>query len=122
VGVCTPRKNQLTVVISDAEDFLKHERDTFVGNIARQIRKQVQQHTRTTTTMPAVTAHRLIVENGLRLVLRQGWRDHLIRRLGRGSRWLGTGPSTGYPAVLEGAVRSGQRAATALLDQLSAAK
>ena len=36
--------NQLTVVISDAADYLKHERTSFVDNITMQIREQVQRH------------------------------------------------------------------------------
>lgn len=115
-------KNQLTIVISDAEDFLKHERSTFVSNIAEQIREQVNQHPRANSTMPAVTAHRLIVEKRATFNAIPG----LVRPANK-TAWprlvlAGDWTDTGYPAVLEGAVRSGQVAAATLLEQFSTAK
>lgn len=115
-------RNLLTVVISDAEDFLKHERSTFVSNIASQIRDQVSRHARANIPMPAVTAHRLIVEKRATFSAIPG----LVRPSNK-TVWprlmlAGDWTDTGYPAVLEGAVRSGQNAATMLLEQFSTAK
>lgn len=108
--------NQLTVVISDAQDFLKHERSTFVSNIAEQIRQQVSRHPGCLSAMPAVQSHRLIVEKRatfsavpglLRPANKTAW-----PRLALAGDWT----DTGYPAVLEGAVRSGQHAAKVILE------
>ena len=111
-------KNQLTIVISDAEDFLKHERSTFVGNIAEQIRQQVNQHPKGLSPLPQILSHRLIVEKRATFSAVPG-----LRRPDNKTAWprlalAGDWTDTGYPAVLEGAVRSGQRAAQVLLEQL----
>ena len=110
-------KNQLTVVVSDAEDFLKHERSTFVRSIAEQICQQVAQHARAKLPMPTVTAHRLIVEKRATFNAIPG-----LARPTNKTAWprltlAGDWTDTGYPAVLEGAVRSGQRAAAVLIAQ-----
>jgi len=110
-------KNQLTVVISDAEDFLKHERSTFVNNIAEQIRQQVTQHVRANIRMPTVTAHRLIVEKRATFNAIPGLARPANKTVWSRLTLAGDWTDTGYPAVLEGAVRSGQRAAAILLAQ-----
>ncbi len=112
------QKNQLTVVISDSEDFLKHERSTFVEQITEQIRQQVSQHPKAKQPMPGVVSHRLIVEKRATFSAVPG----LVRpanktvwpRLALAGDWT----DTGYPAVLEGAVRSGQSAAAIMIQQL----
>ena len=114
------RKNQLTVVISDSEDFLKYERDAFVKNIAEQIHQQVSQHPKACSPMPAVVSHRLIVEKRATFSATPG-----LERPKNKTAWprlalAGDWTDTGYPAVLEGAVRSGQCAATIMLEQLRA--
>lgn len=110
--------NQLTIVVSDAQDFLKHERETFVNNIAGQIRQQVGLRLKNCGVMPAVVSHRLIVEKrasfsaipGLfRPTNKTAW-----SRLSLAGDWT----DTGYPAVLEGAVRSGKHAATVILENM----
>ena len=112
------QKNQFTVVVSDAEDFLKHERSTFVGNITEQIRQQVGQHPQCLSLMPQVLSHRLIVEKRATFSAVPG-----LRRPTNKTTWprlalAGDWTDTGYPAVLEGAVRSGQHAAKVILDTL----
>ena len=113
------QKNQLTVVVSDAEDFLKHERSTFVSNIAEQIRQQVAQHalthTSTNSPMPAVSAHRLIVEKRATFNAIPGLARPTNKTVWPRLTLAGDWTDTGYPAVLEGAVRSGQQAAAALM-------
>jgi squalene-associated FAD-dependent desaturase len=110
-------KNQLTVVVSDAEDFLKHERNNFVRNIAEQIRQQVSQHALANTQMPDVTAHRLIVEKRATFNAIPGLARPANKTIWPRLTLAGDWTDTGYPAVLEGAVRSGQRAAAVLLAQ-----
>jgi len=118
-----PQANdQLTVVISDAADYLKHERASFVDNIAMQIREQVQRHRNSLLSahpkMPAVRAHRLIVEKRATFAAVPG-----LQRPSNQSPWsrlslAGDWTDTGYPAVLEGAVRSGKQAAKTLSEAL----
>jgi squalene-associated FAD-dependent desaturase len=114
--------DQLSVVISDAADYLKHERVSFVDNIARQIREQVQRHPTSRRgaqqSMPAVSSHRLIVEKRATFAAVPG-----LQRPRNQSPWprlslAGDWTDTGYPAVLEGAVRSGQQAAKTLTETL----
>jgi squalene-associated FAD-dependent desaturase len=118
-----PQANdQFTVVISDAADYLKHERASFVDNIAMQIREQVQRHPNSQRSahpiMPAVRAHRLIVEKRATFAAVPG-----LQRPSNQSPWprlslAGDWTDTGYPAVLEGAVRSGKQAAKTLSEAL----
>lgn len=114
--------DQFSVVMSDAEDYLKHERTSFVDKIATQIREQVQRHPSSRrgaqASMPAVKTHRLIVEKRATFAAVTG-----LQRPHNQSPWprltlAGDWTDTGYPAVLEGAVRSGKQAAETLLKAL----
>lgn len=111
--------NQLTIVVSDASDFLKHDRQTFVAGIAQQIREQIARHPRAGHPMPAVLAHRLIVEKRATFSAEPG-----VLRPANSTAWprlalAGDWTDTGYPAVLEGAVQSGQAAARAVIELLA---
>lgn len=110
---------QLSVVISDASDFLKQDREQFVQCIASQIREQCAKHPQCAGKMPEVKYQRLIVE-------KRATFDAVpdIARPANRSPWprivlAGDWTDTGYPAVLEGAVRSGNHAATLLQKELS---
>ena len=110
---------QITVVISDAMDFLKLERDVFVQTIARQVRQQSLKHPGCSEPMPEVSHHRLIVEKRATFSATPG-----LSRPTNQSPWnrvtlAGDWTDTGYPSVLEGAVRSGQNAASLLMSQLT---
>jgi squalene-associated FAD-dependent desaturase len=110
---------QLSVVISDATDFLKQDRAPFVQAIATQIREQCAKHPMSTSAMPAVKHQRLIVEKRATFDAVPG----LVRPSNK-SPWprivlAGDWTNTGYPAVLEGAVRSGLDAAAVLEKELS---
>jgi hypothetical protein len=114
--------DQLSVVVSDAADLLKYERTSFVDNIATQIREQVQRHPDTQRKaqprMPAIRSHRLIVEKRATFAAVPG-----LQRPSNQSPWprlslAGDWTDTGYPAVLEGAVRSGNQAARTLIEGL----
>jgi predicted NAD/FAD-dependent oxidoreductase len=105
---------QLTVVISDASDFLKHDRERFVEAIATQIREQSAKHPDHLNPMPAIKHQRLIVEKRATFDAVTG-----LARPSNKSPWsrialAGDWTDTGYPAVLEGAVRSGLDAAKLL--------
>jgi len=106
---------QLTVVVSDAADFLKFERSVFVQSIAEQIRTQSLQHPKCSTRMPEVKHHRLIVEKRATFDATPS-----LQRPSNKSPWsrvalAGDWTDTGYPSVLEGAVRSGQAAAQIIM-------
>jgi len=116
------KKNQLCVVISDAEDFLKHERNIFVNNIGQQIREQVSLHANASVLMPAISSHRLIVEKRATFSAVPGLERPTNRTPWPRLTLAGDWTATGYPAVLEGAIRSGQQAAATLLAQTSTAK
>jgi squalene-associated FAD-dependent desaturase len=110
---------QLSVVVSDATDFLKQDRAPFVQAIASQIREQCAMHPHSNNEMPAVKHQRLIVEKRATFDAVPG----LVRPSNR-SPWprivlAGDWTDTGYPAVLEGAVRSGLDAAAILEKELS---
>jgi hypothetical protein len=105
---------QLAVVISDSSDFLKHDRESFVQAIATQIREQSAKHPRPLNPMPAIKYQRLIVEKRATFDAVPG-----LKRPSNRSPWsritlAGDWTDTGYPAVLEGAVRSGLGAAANL--------
>ena len=106
---------QLTVVVSDAADFLKWDRNEFVLAIASQLREQSAQHPRSQGRMPEVKHHRLIVEKRATFDAIPG-----LARPTHQSPWprlslAGDWTDTGYPSVLEGAVRSGLAAANQLM-------
>lgn len=118
-----PQTNdQLSVVISDAADFLKHDRASFIDGIATQIREQMQRHPNARRNaqppMPGIRSHRLIVEKRATFAAVPG-----LQRPSNQSPWprlslAGDWTDTGYPAVLEGAVRSGKHAARTLIKAL----
>jgi predicted NAD/FAD-dependent oxidoreductase len=110
---------QLAVVISDASDYLKHDRESFVKAIATQIREQSAKHPDNLKAMPAVKYQRLIVEKRATFDAVPG-----LARPSNQSPWprialAGDWTDTGYPAVLEGAVRSGLGAAALLKSTLN---
>ena len=117
--------NQFSIVISDAEDFLKHDRAQFIERIGTQIREQTLRHPGLRRAgyapMPAIKTHRLIVEKRATFAAVPG-----LQRASNQSPWprlslAGDWTDTGYPAVLEGAVRSGKQAAQILMTNLTPA-
>ena len=100
----------LNIVISDARAFMEHSRADVVAATIEQIREQ----SRHTGNMPRVLDHELIIEKRATFAA--------VRRLNRPSNstpwtrvWVaGDWTDTGYPAVLEGALRSGKDAAHAV--------
>lgn len=115
----TRQPRQLSVVISDATDFLKQDRGSFVQAIAAQIREQCAMHPHSINEMPTVKHQRLIVEKRATFDAI----PNLVRPTNT-SPWprivlAGDWTDTGYPAVLEGAVRSGLGAAAVLGKELS---
>lgn len=103
------------VVVSDAVGVVQAEGDWLAGAVAGQVREQGGD-------LPPVTGYSLIVEKRATFAALPG-----LDRPDNGTAWpnvvvAGDWTATGYPAVLEGAVRSGRRAARCLADQLDGAK
>ena len=107
----TPQRRHLVcVVISDCRALMTLERGEAIEQLLRQIRTQ----TAHCSAMPRITGHTLIIEKRATFAATPG-----LRRPDNVSPWnnlmvAGDWTDTGYPAVLEGAVRSGQRAAALL--------
>lgn len=107
--------DQVTVVVSDTPDLLKVDRGTLIDAIASQIRSQCLMHPKASSALPDVVHHRLIVEKRATFDACIG-----LQRPSTETRWptlvlAGDWTDTGYPAVLEGAVRSGLHAAKSVL-------
>lgn len=106
----------LHVVVSDADALLQWERSSAVAGMVEQLREQLRGH-----AMPAVLQHALIVEKRATFLAVPD-----LRRPGNRTPWpgvwvAGDWTDTGYPAVLEGAVRSGRDAARAMHASFSGA-
>lgn len=110
---------QVTVVVSDAPDLLKIDRTLLVDAISTQIRTQCQQHRDAIDALPRVIHHRLIVEKRATFDARPNLPRPSTRTPWPRLMLAGDWTDTGYPAVLEGAVRSGIDAARALLQHFS---
>lgn len=108
----------LHVVVSDADALLQWERAAAIAGVTAQLREQLSVAGR---TMPAVRRHALIVEKRATFLAVPG-----LERPGNRTPWpgvwvAGDWTDTGYPAVLEGAVRSGRDAALAIHASFSGA-
>lgn len=103
----TPRL--LHVVVSDAGELLQQERAAAVKGMVEQLREQLSG-----PALPAIVRHSLIAEKRATFLAVPG-----LKRPGHRTPWpgvwvAGDWTDTGYPGVLEGAVRSGRDAALAL--------
>lgn len=96
-----------SVVISDAVRLQALERGQAVAAILEQIRNQ----TRRFGPMPAVRATELIIEKRATFAALPGLRRPSVATPWPALRLAGDWTDTGYPGVLEGAVRSGLQAA-----------
>lgn len=100
------------IVISDARPILGKPANEVATAITAQLQAQAGQH----LPMPRVTGHHLIIEKRATFEALPA-----LLRPANQTPWLGVWVAgdwtdTGYPAVLEGAVRSGQQAAAQILD------
>lgn len=113
------QSDQVTVVVSDTPDLLKVDRGMLIDAIASQIRSQCLKHPKAYGALPNVVHHRLIVEKRATfdacVGLQRPSTETLWSRLVLAGDWT----DTGYPAVLEGAVRSGLAAARTILKNVA---
>lgn len=99
----------LHIVVSDADALLQRERAAAVQAMIEQLREQLR-----CAVLPTIARHTLIVEKRATFLAVPG-----LKRPGNRTPWpgvwvAGDWTDTGYPAVLEGAVRSGRDAALAM--------
>lgn len=104
-----PDRRLVHIVVSDADALMQAGRPAAVEAMEAQLREQVRG-----PVMPAVTRDALIVEKRATFLAVPG-----LKRPGNRTPWpgvwvAGDWTDTGYPAVLEGAVRSGRDAARQL--------
>lgn len=105
-----PQNRLLHIVISDARMLERHHAQEVVGGVIDQVREQTQAY----SPMPEILGHEVIVEKRATFIARPG-----LPRPANRTPWprimtAGDWTDTGYPAVLEGAVGSGLRAAREL--------
>lgn len=107
-----PPASRLNIVISNAVGLSSHTQEQIVEGVLAQITSQTREY----GPMPTVHSHELITEKRATFAAVPG-----LRRPSNVTPWdriyvAGDWTDTGYPAVLEGAVRSGKRAALAMQD------
>ncbi|MFT9636477.1 hydroxysqualene dehydroxylase HpnE [Alcaligenes phenolicus] len=95
------------IVISDAVRLQALDREQAIATIIEQVRSQ----TRHLKAMPAVRASELIIEKRATFAAVPGLRRPSVKTPWSAIRLAGDWTDTGYPGVLEGAVRSGLKAA-----------
>ncbi|ARP90090.1 amine oxidoreductase [Bordetella genomosp. 9] len=109
------RPAELSVVVSAATALAARGRDAAIAAIVEQLREQALQGG--LPPMPAVMRATLLVDKRAAFMALPGlWRPPQAtawRALALAGDWT----DTGYPGVLEGAVRSGLRAAAAILEK-----
>jgi squalene-associated FAD-dependent desaturase len=100
----------LHIVISDAQQLAQHSAHDVINGTITQVREQTQRF----SPMPNVCGHDLIDEKRATFIARPGLRRPTNRTPWSRVMVAGDWTDTGYPAVLEGAVRSGLQAAREL--------
>jgi hypothetical protein len=103
--------NLLAVVISNANTLEPLPREHIVDCLLKQLARE----TSCVAPMPPVRGHALIIEKRATFAATPGLARPAAQTPWRGILLAGDWTNTGYPAVLEGAVRSGVTAANALL-------
>lgn len=105
-----PTRRLLHIVVSDADALLQRERAEAVAGMIVQLQEQLQG----SGGLPHVLRHTLIVEKRATFLAVPGLKRPSNRTPWQGIWVAGDWTDTGYPGVLEGAVRSGRDAALAL--------
>ena len=105
----------LHVVVSDADGLLQHERSAAIAAMTEQVQAQLGSR----YALPTVLRHALIVEKRATFLSVPGLQRPRNRSPWQGVWVAGDWTDTGYPGVLEGAVRSGRDAALAMHAELA---
>lgn len=101
-------KNMISVTISYANRLQHHSKELIMDAITKQVNYQAQ------TPLPPIIARELITEKRATFVAKTGLERPQTNTPWRGIQLAGDWVQNEYPAVLEGAVRSGIAAANAI--------
>ena len=107
------QRNLIHVVIGTADRYAGQDPERVADGVIRQIRTQAQAGG--LPPLPAIETHALVTERRATFDAVPGLQRPGTRTPWPGLLMAGDWTDTGYPAVLEGAVRSGLQAADALL-------
>lgn len=113
---------ELAVVVSAAQALLDRPRELAIARLEEQVREQIARHPRNPGPMPEVIEHALMIEKKATFTARPGLVRPATATHWPGLRLAGDWTDTGYPGVLEGAVRSGKQAAQELHAWLNGVK
>ncbi|ARP94801.1 hydroxysqualene dehydroxylase HpnE [Bordetella genomosp. 13] len=105
---------ELAVVVSAAAGLADDERDTIIASLVEQVRDQASRHPAGLPPMPAVELAELFIEKRATFSAVPHRARPLNHTPWRTLALAGDWTDTGYPGVLEGAVRSGLQAARVL--------
>lgn len=108
---------ELAIVSSAAQSLVEAPRETAIAALVEQVREQAAHPATGLPPMPAVREAELLVEKRATFAATPLLARPLNRTPWRSLTLAGDWTDTGYPGVLEGAVRSGLQAARALLGQ-----
>lgn len=106
---------ELAIVTSAAHDLAEDDRDSIIANLTAQVAEQAARHPSRLAPMPAIEAAELFVEKRATFAAVPGLKRPLNTTPWPTLALAGDWTDTGYPGVLEGAVRSGLKAAQVLL-------
>jgi len=108
-------QGELAVVVSAAVDVAESEREAIIAALVEQVREQAARHPAGLPPMPAVRLAELFIEKRATFAARPERVRPLNHTPWRTLALAGDWTDTGYPGVLEGAVRSGLQAARIVL-------
>ncbi|OZI19498.1 amine oxidoreductase [Bordetella genomosp. 9] len=113
--VHAPGGADITIVVSAAMALAGQDRQAATEALVAQVREQAERAG--LPPMPAVAGSALLIDRRATFLANPG-----LRRPGQRTPWprlalAGDWTDTGYPGVLEGAIRSGQAAAAVILEQ-----
>lgn len=108
---------ELAIVTSAARDLLTADRDVTIANIAAQVAQQAAKHPSRLPPMPSIETSELFIEKRATFAAVPGLSRPLNTTPWPSLTLAGDWTDTGYPGVLEGAVRSGLKAAQIILDR-----
>ncbi|WP_459614686.1 hydroxysqualene dehydroxylase HpnE [Bordetella sp. 2513F-2] len=108
-------QGELAVVVSAAVDVAEGEREAIIAALVEQVREQAARHPAGLAPMPAVRLAELFIEKRATFAARPERVRPLNHTPWRTLALAGDWTDTGYPGVLEGAVRSGLQAARIVL-------
>lgn len=108
-------ESELAIVTSAARELAEAPRNRVIASLTQQVSEQAARHPSRLPPMPAVVASELFVEKRATFAAVPGLKRPLNHTPWPTLALAGDWTDTGYPGVLEGAVRSGLKAAQVLL-------